>query len=101
AWPTSADDLGPVGPEVLRHLLALRVGRDHRGTLDRRQRAEKGLVDGAGLLHRVRAHRSGEPLQEEILTLVAVKELLPEPCRGGVGTVLVDRLEVVAAHERI
>ena len=40
-------------------------------------------------------------LQEEVLALVAVEELLPEPRRRRVRTVLVDRLEVVAAHQRI
>src|SRR4029078_6403502 len=34
-------------------------------------------------------------------TLVAVQELLPEPGCRGVRSVLVDRLEVVAADERI
>src|ERR1700712_4772281 len=91
--PGSADGLRPVGAKVIRVLLGLRVGRDHRGALNCGERRERGLVDGAGLLHGIRAHGPSEALQEEVLALVAEDELLPQPSRSGGWAVLVDRLE--------
>src|SRR3954454_5707758 len=95
----SADGLGPVVGEVRRVLLRLVVRRDHGLTGDLRQRGVQLLVDGAGLHHRIGADRSGTALEPEVLTLVRVEELLPQPGRRRVRSIGVDRLEVVAGDQ--
>ena len=63
--------------------------------------ADRRLVDRAGLRHGVGAHRAGAALEPQVLALVGVEELLPQPRGGRVRGVLVDGLDVVAAEDRV
>src|SRR6266571_4858916 len=60
-----------------------------------------GRVELSRLLHRRLAHRPRSSLQPQILALVRVQVLLPEPSRGRMRCLLVDRLRVVAADRGV
>ena len=51
--------------------------------------------------HGVGAHRAGAAGEPEVLALVGVEELLPQPRGGRVRRVRVDRLEVVAGDDGV
>ena len=82
-------------------LLELLLGQEHGRALGRRQFRRRLLVGGSRRDHGLEPDRPREPLQPDVLALVGIQELLPEPRRGRVRRVLVDRLHVEGADDGV
>ena len=71
---------------------------DHRGAGDGGEPLGRLSVERAAHLHGLHPGRAGVRPEEEVLALVGEEELLPQPGRGRVRGVLVDRLDVVGGR---
>src|SRR5450759_51047 len=95
----SANSLGPVGHKVGLGLVVLLRGQEDRRATGLGQCVMSGLVDRARRSHGRFAHRSCAALEPQVLALVGVEVLLPQPGCRRVSGILVDRLHVVAADD--